>query len=314
MKTLNKIFFLINLKSGGRKAQSVFNKLNDYAACKQGLIAVEELKPSRLIEQLSRAQQCDILVIGGGDGTVSHIVNLLDKPTVKIGLMPIGTANDLARELNVTKIIDIKNIETTIANLQNATCRQVQIFELQWGSNYEHRRKFINYFAIGYNAKVIGTFAKLRQKKLWNFMRGVWSNRVAYAFSALISLFNPLLKNLQIRNLDSNAQVELKKSRSLIFANVTSCMGIGRSNKIGSAFDNKIECICTRSWLSYLAMIFPRGLSWFFPQELGSASGWELENHLNYISAQIDGESIDRLPIGKLKISTVDTINFLAEQ
>lgn len=59
--------------------------------------------PERLPETVREVvdQGCDTLVLGGGDGTVSSVVDFLaDRPTV-LGLLPLGTANDFARTLQV---------------------------------------------------------------------------------------------------------------------------------------------------------------------------------------------------------------------
>jgi len=49
---------------------------------------------------------CDLLVLGGGDGTVSSVVDqLVDRPAV-LGLLPMGTANDFARTLGIPGDVD----------------------------------------------------------------------------------------------------------------------------------------------------------------------------------------------------------------
>jgi diacylglycerol kinase family enzyme len=42
-----------------------------------------------------------LVAVAGGDGTVHRVVNLLHGRAVPLGLLPLGTANDLARELGV---------------------------------------------------------------------------------------------------------------------------------------------------------------------------------------------------------------------
>ena len=47
----------------------------------------------------------DILVAGGGDGTINEVVNGLfavnDSPAITLGILPLGTANDFARSNNI---------------------------------------------------------------------------------------------------------------------------------------------------------------------------------------------------------------------
>ncbi|WP_411375123.1 lipid kinase [Arthrobacter sp. MPF02] len=43
----------------------------------------------------------DLLVVGGGDGTVSYAAGLVAGTDVVLGILPLGTANDLARTLEI---------------------------------------------------------------------------------------------------------------------------------------------------------------------------------------------------------------------
>ena len=45
-----------------------------------------------------------MIVAVGGDGTLLLVASLLINSSVKIGLMPFGSANGMAKELNIPKI------------------------------------------------------------------------------------------------------------------------------------------------------------------------------------------------------------------
>ncbi|MFK0003877.1 lipid kinase [Paenarthrobacter sp. NPDC090522] len=47
------------------------------------------------------AEQHDLVVVGGGDGTVSFAAGLLAGTEIALGVLPLGTANDLARTLEI---------------------------------------------------------------------------------------------------------------------------------------------------------------------------------------------------------------------
>ncbi|AIE74449.1 MULTISPECIES: lipid kinase [unclassified Synechocystis] len=55
----------------------------------------------------------DMVIAGGGDGTLNAVVNSLAKHQVPLGILPMGTANDLARTLNlpndIVKACDVIN-------------------------------------------------------------------------------------------------------------------------------------------------------------------------------------------------------------
>lgn len=59
--------------------------------------------PSRLAETVLGAlsERHDLIVLGGGDGSVSSVAGLLARTDATLGLLPLGTANDFARTLRI---------------------------------------------------------------------------------------------------------------------------------------------------------------------------------------------------------------------
>src|SRR5262249_45614178 len=45
---------------------------------------------------------CDMVVVGGGDGTVGRIARRLIKSRIPIAVLPMGTANNIANTIGVT--------------------------------------------------------------------------------------------------------------------------------------------------------------------------------------------------------------------
>jgi diacylglycerol kinase (ATP) len=71
--------------------------------------------PARLPETVRRAvtEGADLIVLGGGDGSVSSVVDFLVEGEAVLGLLPLGTANDFARTLGIPS--DVQGACQTIA-------------------------------------------------------------------------------------------------------------------------------------------------------------------------------------------------------
>jgi YegS/Rv2252/BmrU family lipid kinase len=59
---------------------------------------------SRLIVELR--ETCDLVIVGGGDGTMNAAARGLLETKLPLGILPLGTANDLARTLGIPEDLD----------------------------------------------------------------------------------------------------------------------------------------------------------------------------------------------------------------
>lgn len=68
--------------------------------------AVED--PARLPETVQEAitEEHDLIILGGGDGSISSVVDYLVGSNAVLGLLPLGTANDFARTLDIPPDLD----------------------------------------------------------------------------------------------------------------------------------------------------------------------------------------------------------------
>lgn len=116
MKKQKSYVLVINLKS--RQAAQAIDTVKDALAETNTTIKVLEVKdPANITKYFQKAIDAkpDVIVLGGGDGTLISGVEYLSKNDYKkeIGLLPLGTANYLARNLNIP--LDIQgSIETLL--------------------------------------------------------------------------------------------------------------------------------------------------------------------------------------------------------
>ena len=69
--------------------------------------------PETVREVMSEGSGYETLILGGGDGSVSSVVDFLAHRHVTLGLLPLGTANDFARTLGIPS--EVKAACDTIA-------------------------------------------------------------------------------------------------------------------------------------------------------------------------------------------------------
>jgi diacylglycerol kinase family enzyme len=100
---------------------------------------VELLPGGGIAEQAKRAvdEGAELLIVGGGDGSVSAAAGVLAGTATRLGILPLGTLNHFARDLGLPA--DMKEAAALIGRGQT---RAVDVAEV-------NGRKFINNSAIG---------------------------------------------------------------------------------------------------------------------------------------------------------------------
>ena len=80
----------------------------------------------------------DFVIIAGGDGTVARVARRLRKRNIPLAILPIGTANNIARALGVNG-----DMEAIISQLRGATPKRLDIGVAHgpWG-----KRRFLERF------------------------------------------------------------------------------------------------------------------------------------------------------------------------
>ena len=103
-------------RSGERTFFQALDRLQEMGVSLGATYAIRD--PARLAETvtdvLSDGSGYGLLILGGGDGSVSSVVDFLAHHDVVLGLLPLGTANDFARTLGIPA--DIGGACDAIAN------------------------------------------------------------------------------------------------------------------------------------------------------------------------------------------------------
>ena len=208
-----KILLIYNPSAGANKAAKVISDVLSYFKKKD--IEVELQKTKYKWHGIKLLKDADInsydgVVASGGDGTLFEVVNgyfansQKDKP--QLGLIPNGTGNAFARELNLRSFEWQKAIDIIAKN----KIRKIDAAKLSTENKVYY---YLNMLGIGWPAEVGRTVEKLK-----------FLGEVSYLLSVLFHII--FLKNVKVEfEIDGN-----KVIRETIFTE------IGNTRYTGSAF------------------------------------------------------------------------------
>lgn len=100
----SRLFVVVNVKAGSSAPEQVRQEMTgrwSQAATDLEIHEISEGEDILEVVRLAVAQGFDTVVAAGGDGTVSAVANGVLGSPARLGIIPLGTANVLARELNI---------------------------------------------------------------------------------------------------------------------------------------------------------------------------------------------------------------------
>lgn len=170
IKSQRHAVLIVNTRS--RRGQKLYHRAKDMLAAKGMILdaAYPVKDPARLPEIVGEAvaEGHKFIVVGGGDGTISCIVDRLAHRDVVLGILPLGTANSFARTIGIPL-----DVEGAVGVLFEG-----RVADIDLGKVNE------DYFA---NAAAIGLPASIGRAMPRTLKR--WLGRVGYLLVAITRLF-----------------------------------------------------------------------------------------------------------------------------
>ncbi|GAB1539419.1 lipid kinase [Scytonema sp. NUACC21] len=108
--------------------------------------------------------EVDFIIVGGGDGTLNAAVDALVETQLPLGILPLGTANDLARTLGIPN-----SIPEACRIIAKGEVRHIDL-------GLVNSKHFFNVASLGLSVKITQKLTK-KAKRRWGIF--------AYAFAAL---------------------------------------------------------------------------------------------------------------------------------
>ncbi|WP_031334656.1 lipid kinase [Saccharopolyspora erythraea] len=144
----------VHARNGGKAYAYAVDRLRSLGVPVGSTLPLRD--PSRLPETVAAAVDAghDLVVIGGGDGSVSSVVDVLAHRDVPLGLLPLGTANDFARTMHIPG--DLEQACRTIAD-----GHIVDVDLGLCGDNY-----YVNRASIGIGARVVESMSPWLKRRI----------------------------------------------------------------------------------------------------------------------------------------------------
>jgi diacylglycerol kinase (ATP) len=158
-----RILFVVNYFSGNTAKESIPAMIEAWTA-EHGfdplIYAMKGKKDAEKIEELVEKEKPSVIVAAGGDGTCNLVAKIVMNTPVRMGIIPLGSANGMARELNIPR--DPAAALDIIATGETSTIDILRV-------NNEHYS--IHLSDVGLNAKIIRRFEREKRRGWWGYAR-----------------------------------------------------------------------------------------------------------------------------------------------
>lgn len=193
---MKKVLFLINPVSGklaGRSLKEcIISELSGVLECDS--LDIEYSAKDIENQCNDYLSNYEIVVVAGGDGTVSQVVKVIarleNKP--KLGIIPIGTGNDLANSLGVLHIYKSHGLAALLKIILRCKVVKLDILSL------DNKFIFTNYLGIGSDAKISGDFNRLRYMPVFRNICSCISNKAFYGLLVLKNILYRIPFDIEI--------------------------------------------------------------------------------------------------------------------
>jgi diacylglycerol kinase (ATP) len=160
------LFVNTHARRGAKSFDQTLQSLRDAGIALDQATAVDD--PSTLLSGIQRAIAAGArtIIVGGGDGTLSSVMAAFAERPVTLGLLPLGTGNDLARTLGIP--LDLDGAAGVIA--------AGRVAQIDLGCANGHY--FINTLSMGISDDVVRAATRRLKRYLGFFAYGVAAAKV----------------------------------------------------------------------------------------------------------------------------------------
>jgi len=218
------LLFIINPSSGGKNKTDWKEEINKYSKTKHCNFKIYELTggdndKSELKKQLSCKPKKVVAV--GGDGTIKMIAEELMHTEMVLGILPAGSANGMAKELNIPH-----DAEEALDIVLNGKEEKIDVLKINGNSTSIHLSD------VGLNALLVNYFDKENRRGMWGYAK--------VAFRVFMK------KRIMRLDIKLNGERILRAAYMVVLANAKKYGTGAEINPEGSLTDGKFEVVIVR--------------------------------------------------------------------
>ncbi len=221
---LPKILFVVNPVSGGNNKKVWEDAIHTHFANtpqNYQMITLTGFDDHLLIRNYLDSFKPQKVIAVGGDGTINLIVSQIVGTNIALGILPAGSANGLATELNLPFSIE----EAMEVILGNHT-KKIDLIQF---NNKEH---CVHLSDVGLNALVIKDYTLKKMRGKWGYLK---------------SIYHVLQQRKLIKtSIQLNGQTLNRNTYMVVFANARSYGSGALINPLGDLCDGKFEVVVVK--------------------------------------------------------------------
>ncbi|MTI40083.1 diacylglycerol/lipid kinase family protein [Fulvivirga lutimaris] len=161
------VLFVINPKAGDSDKSNLKHLINQACSQKKRAYSIYEttgVDDDNAISMILSEQPVDAVVACGGDGTVNMIAKILMNTQTSLGIIPLGSANGLAYDLEIPE-----DISDSLEIILTGRAIALDILEVNNANICLHLSD------LGFNAKMIQEFENLEERGMMAYAKAFFS-------------------------------------------------------------------------------------------------------------------------------------------
>ncbi|PUU71900.1 lipid kinase [Flavobacterium sp. WLB] len=175
------IHFIINPISGSGKHNLSASYILSQFSKEEYKIQVDYTNQKKHAIVLTKAailQNPDYIIACGGDGTINEVASCLVGTSIKLGIVPVGSGNGLASNLNIPR-----NFDKAIAIIKKGNTTAMDVGQL-------NHKYFFSNIGIGIDAMIIKKYERAGKRTLPAYIKAALSSSLEFKPQKTIVHFN----------------------------------------------------------------------------------------------------------------------------